>query len=139
MKIREILTVFFLAFSSWKDWKQKEISLFLTVIYGIVGLGVSICTERAVTDWMLPVGFACVILAVSILTSGEIGLGDGWMFVALGTMLTTESFVKTTCIGMLAAAVYAGIMLVVLKKGRKTEIPLIPFLLLGYILGGIWT
>ena len=54
---------------------------------------------------------------------------------ALGMMLTTEWYLKMACIGMLAAAGYAGILLFICKKGRKTEIPLVPFLLLGY-LGG---
>ena len=38
--------------------------------------------------------------------------------------------------GMLIAAGYAGVLLVICKKGRKTEIPLVPFLLFGY-LGGL--
>lgn len=51
-------------------------------------------------------------------------------------MLHTEMYVRMACIGMLIAAVYAGVLLVICKKGRKTEIPLVPFLLFGY-LGGL--
>ena len=42
MQIREVLTVLFLAFAGWKDWKKKEISLFLTGCFGILGIGFSI-------------------------------------------------------------------------------------------------
>ena len=35
-----------------------------------------------------------------------------------------------------SSAVYAGILLVILKKNRNTEIPFVPFLLMGY-LGGV--
>lgn len=136
VQIREVLTVLFLAVTGWKDWKKREISLFLTGIYGIIGIGLSIHAGRTLEDWSLPAGVSLVMIAVSILTGGEIGLGDGWIFLALGTMLTTEIYIKTACIGMLAAAVYAGVLLVICRKGRKTEIPLVPFLLIGY-LGGL--
>lgn len=136
MQIREVLTVLFLAFTSWKDWKKKEISLLLTGCFGIAGLGFSIHDGRSPEDWLVPVGISLVILAVSVLTSGEIGMGDGWIFLALAMMLTTEVYIKMACIGMLAAAGYAGILLVICRKGRKTEIPLVPFLLAGY-LGGL--
>ena len=131
MQIREVMTVLFLAVMGWKDWKKKEISLLLTGTYGIIGLAFSIYAERPLEDWLLPFGVSLMILAVSVLTGGEIGMGDGWIFLALGTMLHTEMYVR-----MLIAAVYAGVLLAICKKGRKTEIPLVPFLLFGY-LGGL--
>lgn len=136
MQIREMITVLFLAVTGWKDWRKKEISLLLTGVYGISGLAFSIYAERPLEDWMVPIGVSLVMLAVSVLTGGEIGLGDGWVFLALGTMLNTEMYVRMACIGMLSAAGYAGVLLVICKKGRKTEIPLVPFLLAGY-LGGL--
>ena len=129
MQIREVMTVLFLAVMGWKDWKKKEISLLLTGTYGIIGLAFSIYAERPLEDWLLPFGVSLMILAVSVLTGGEIGMGDGWIFLALGTMLHTEMYVRMACIGMLIAAVYAGVLLVICKKERKTEIPLVPFLL----------
>ena len=129
MQIREVMTVLFLAVMGWKDWKKKEISLLLTGTYGIIGLAFSIYAERPLEDWLLPFGVSLMILA-------EIGMGDGWIFLALGTMLHTEMYVRMACIGMLIAAVYAGVLLAICKKGRKTEIPLVPFLLFGY-LGGL--
>lgn len=136
MQIREVMTVLFLAVMGWKDWKKKEISLLLTGTYGIIGIAFSIYAERPLEDWLLPFGVSLMILAVSVLTGGEIGMGDGWIFLALGTMLHTEMYVRMACIGMLIAAVYAGVLLAICKKGRKTEIPLVPFLLFGY-LGGL--
>lgn len=134
--IREVLTAVFLTVTGWLDWKKREISLVLTGCFGLAGLAVSIYSGRSIEDWLIPTGTGLVILAVSILTGGEIGMGDGWVFLALGTMLTTEQYIRTACIGMLIAAVYAGILLVICKKGRRTEIPLVPFLLAGY-LGGL--
>lgn len=136
MQIREVLTIAFLAVTGWMDWKKKEISLLLTACFGLVGLGISLYTGRNMVDWLIPVGTSLVILAVSVLTGGEIGMGDGWVFLALSMMLTTESYIQMACTGMLISAGYAGILLVICRKGRKTEIPLVPFMLAGY-LGGL--
>ena len=127
MQIREVMTVLFLAVMGWKDWKKKEISLLLTGTYGIIGLAFSIYAERPLEDWLLPFGVSLMILAVSVLTGGEIGMGDGWIFLALGTMLHTEMYVRMACIGMLIAALYAGVLLVICKKGRNKEIPLVDY------------
>lgn len=88
----------------------------LTGTYGIIGLAFSIYAERPLEDWLLPFGVSLMILAVSVLTGGEIGMGDGWIFLALGTMLHTEMYVRMACIGMLIAAVYAGVLLVICKR-----------------------
>lgn len=60
-----------------------------------------------------------------------------WLYpVALGTLLDTEIYIQMLCIGFFLAAFWSGILLVISKKSRDTEIPLMPFLLAGYI-GGV--
>ena len=62
--------------------------------------------------------------------------GDCWILLALGALLDTETYIRMLCIGFFLAAFWSGILLVIRRKSRKTEIPLVPFLLAGYI-GGI--
>ena len=80
-------------------------------------------------------GHRYFILACSILTRGQVGMGDGWLLMALGCMMRMESYIQMACIGMLLAAACSGVLLLVFRKSRKTEIPLVPFLLLGYVGG----
>ena len=63
-------------------------------------------------------------------------MGDGCILLALGTLLDTEIYIQMLCIGFFLAAFWSGILLVIRKKSRDTEIPLMPFLLAGYI-GGV--
>lgn len=135
MKNTEVITLLFMAFNTWKDCRKRQISLFLTGGYGLAGIAVSIWQRRGYQDFLIPVGTAVLILGLSVLTKGEIGMGDGWILLALGMMLTTEQFVRTVCTGTLLVAVCSGILLVLFRKGRKTEIPFMPFLLAGYIGG----
>lgn len=131
----EVITLLFLAVNSWKDCREKQISLLLTGIYALTGIGVSIWQGRKSTDFLIPLGIGLLILGLSILTNGEIGMGDSWILLALGTMLSTEVFLNMICIGMLLAGGYSGILLVLCCRNRRTEIPLVPFLLGGYVGG----
>ena len=85
--MKEIGTLIFLAVNSWKDWKYREISLVLTGIYGVVGVGYSFWQSRSLYDFMIPAAIAALFLILSVVTAGEIGLGDGWILLALGQML----------------------------------------------------
>ena len=64
------------------------------------------------------------------------GCDWGGRLLALGALLDTEIYIRMLCIGFFLAAFWSGILLVIRRKSRKTEIPLVPFLLAGYI-GGI--
>ena len=119
--VKELCTVVFLAMNSWLDIRRREISLLLTVVYAGCGIIYSILQGRKIQDVLIPAG---------------IGAGDCWILLALGALLDTETYIRMLCIGFFLAAFWSGILLVIRRKSRKTEIPLVPFLLAGYI-GGI--
>ena len=119
--MKELYTVLFLAANSWLDFRSREISLVLAGIYGISGIMYSIFTGRPIGDILIPAGI------------GTVGVGDGWILAALGTLLSTEIYVQMLCMGLFFAAGWSGVLLAVFGKSRKTEIPLVPFLLAGYI------
>ena len=130
-------TLLFLLFSSFLDIRKRKISIPVTLLFGLAGVVYSVRTGRTMTDYLIPLGIGILILVGSVLTRGQVGMGDGWMFLALGCMLRMECYIQMACIGMLLAAAYSGVLMLVFRKNRKTEIPLVPFLLLGYVGGMI--
>ena len=130
-------TLIFLLFSSFLDIRKREISIPVTLMFGLAGVAYSIKTGRTMTDYLIPLGIGILILGGSVLTRGQVGMGDGWMLLALGCMLRMECYIQMACIGVLLAAAYSGVLMLVFRKNRKTEIPLVPFLLLGYVGGMI--
>ena len=130
-------TLLFLLFSSFLDIRKREISIPVTLLFGLAGVVYSVRTGRTMTDYLIPLGIGILILGGSVLTRGQVGMGEGWMLLALGCMLRMECYIQMACIGMLLAAAYSGVLMLVFRKNRKTEIPLVPFLLLGYVGGMI--
>ena len=133
---KELCTVVFLAMNSWLDIRRREISLLLTVVYAGCGIIYSILQGRKIQDVLIPAGIGILFLAAGLISRGAIGAGDCWILLALGALLDTETYIRMLCIGFFLAAFWSGILLVIRRKSRKTEIPLVPFLLAGYI-GGI--
>lgn len=134
--VKELCTVVFLAMNSWLDIRRREISLLLTVVYAGCGIICSILQGRKIQDVLIPAGIGILFLAAGLISRGAIGAGDCWILLALGALLDTETYIRMLCIGFFLAAFWSGILLVIRRKSRKTEIPLMPFLLAGYI-GGI--
>lgn len=134
--VKELCTVVFLAMNSWLDIRRREISLLLTVVYAGCGIIYSILQGRKIQDVLIPAGIGILFLAAGLINRGAIGAGDCWILLALGALLDTETYIRMLCIGFFLAAFWSGILLVIRRKSRKTEIPLVPFLLAGYI-GGI--
>ena len=130
-------TLLSLLFSSFLDIRKREISIPVTLLFGLAGVVYSVRIGRTMTDYLIPLGIGILILGGSVLTRGQVGMGDGWMLLALGCMLRMECYIQMACIGMLLAAAYSGVLMLVFRKNRKTEIPLVPFLLLGYVGGMI--
>ena len=133
--IKEIITICFLGISSLLDIKRREIPLTLTGIYGVCGLIMSIAEKRNLYDYMIPLAFGVILIAISLLTKGDIGMGDGLILLAQGCMVSTNNYVKAVLLGLILAACWSLILLMIFRKDKKTEIPLIPFLLLGYVGG----
>lgn len=134
--VKELCTVVFLAMNSWLDIRRREISLLLTMVYAGCGIIYSILQGRKIQDVLIPAGIGILFLAAGLISRGAIGAGDCWILLALGALLDTETYIRMLYIGFFLAAFWSGILLVIRRKSRKTEIPLVPFLLAGYI-GGI--
>ena len=137
MMFEEIVTMLFLGYSAWTDWRKHEISLILTGVYASAGLIYSFMSGREIQDILIPVLIGAVFLAASVITRGALGMGDGWILLALGCMPGTMAYLRTLGIGLFLSAVISAILLTVFHRNRKTEIPFIPFLFLGYA-GGIF-
>ena len=68
------------------------------------------------------------------LSKESIGYGDAFMLIAIGTFCPITELLFLLLCGFLMAGIVSILLLVLKKRNKKEEIPLIPFLLGGYVL-----
>lgn len=118
------------------DLKKREISLVSAGIFAVAGIFGAWYQGKIGWQYAAAVAVGLIFLAISFMTKGELGMGDSLLIIALGTMLSLEELVMVLMMAMAGCTVYAGVLLLGFRKNRKTQIPFVPFLLLGYT-GGL--
>ena len=134
--MKELCILAFLVWNSWRDIRKHEISLTLTLIFGIGGMLLFWQDHETLWDVVGSASVGLGMIGMSILTRGAVGMGDGLLLLALSGVLSSGELLLTLLLGLFLCAVWGTGLLLVRKKEKHTEIPFIPFLSLGY-LGGI--
>lgn len=122
----------------WQDFKEKKISLgllaaggvILTVIFALTG-------EVTITGRLLGLAQGLLLMFLSKLLKGKIGLGDGIIISITGICLGFQANLGLLIYSLTLAAIVSVIMLALKKAGKTDTIPFIPFLFLSY-LGGLF-
>lgn len=83
---------------------------------------------------LVPAG---MFLAMSLLTEGKIGKGDGLMLLVLGLLLGWRLCLSVLCTACLLAGILAGIGMLAGKLQRSSRLPFAPFLLAALVLTGL--
>lgn len=133
--MREACILAFLGFNAWLDFKKKEVSLAAIFLFALAGVAWTVKDGAVCWQYFVPVGLGLFFVGLSVLSRGALGMGDALLVTSLGTMAGLEELISALFLGMVSCAVCAGIMLVVLRKNRKTELPFVPFLFVGYVGG----
>lgn len=131
--VKDICILAFLGINSWMDIRKKQVSLLIIIIFTVCGAVWTIYSKGKAMDFLMCAGTGLVFVGISILTEGAVGMGDGWLIMALGTVMQPSRFFSMIFIASACSAVWAGIMLMIFQRKGYTEIPFVPFLLLGYM------
>ena len=123
-----------LVWNSILDLREKRVSLLVTVLYGLLGIGYQIL-QKEIGFWMIASFLPGLsALALAKLTREKIGYGDGFMLLALGCYIRLEEMAWVCMIAVCLAGLFALILLAFFHKKRDYAIPFVPFLLLGYVM-----
>ena len=89
--------------------------------------------ERIMTQFLPGVLVAVILYTASVLTQGQIGRADG---IVMGMLVMAAGMEQGICFmaySLFYAFAVAVFLVAFLRKKRKTRIPFLPFLLLGYL------
>lgn len=139
MSILEILSkcclLFFLGGAAWMDYREKELPLIYIAVGFGAGLLLQILTGAAfLIDNLLVFLPGLFCLLVAKLSKEAIGYGDALMLIASGPFCPLITLLFLLFGGFLLAGIVSIFLLLLKKWSKKEEIPLMPFLLSGYVL-----
>jgi len=132
--IRIVLMCFFLVFNTILDIKTKKLPTTILVCFCPIGIIVNFFQpEYSGKELALGAVVGLVLLVVSYVASGQIGSGDGILFVVTGLFI---GGINNFCLLLWASvlcAVFAGVLLITKKVTGKDRIPFVPFVLISYL------
>lgn len=124
-----------LAVSAYRDWREKQIYLYLPIGALILGLiWHLVCRERALEDMLLGAVVGLVMIIIGKVTGEAIGIGDGMMLVVSGIFLGFWGNMCLLMTALLLVGCVALFLIVIGKKGKDYRLPFLPFLLVAYLL-----
>lgn len=132
--VEQILFFVGLSLLSYQDYKKKEVSTAAIVVLGFGG--VLFRTADSGTQWisvLTGIGIGIVMLALSCLSRGKIGAGDGWILIVGAMYLELWDFLRMFISALYLAGITGLLLLFTKKCNRESSVPFYPFLLAGYV------
>ena len=136
--MEQICILTFLGINSWKDIRAREVSLLTIVIFGIVGMVRACFLGNVSVDLVWSACMGVAVIGLSIISKGAVGMGDGFLLLSLGTVISFAELLSAFLLGLFFCGFWGILVLLLSGKGKKAEMPFVPFLMLGYIGGLIY-
>lgn len=74
-----------------------------------------------------------IVLAASVISKGQVGIGDGIVLTAAGGMLEGSESVEVFILSLLLVFIFSCIGLIIKKLSRKSALPFVPFYFAAYM------
>lgn len=132
--IKGVLIVLLLL-SSYQDIKKKEIGLLPMAIGIAIIFFLNFLNYENInwTEKALAVSIGGVLIFLSFISKGQIGIGDGLLFAVIGFGVGFWNSLSILMCSLLIASVFSCYLIIIKKKRKSTEIPFVPFVTIGYI------
>lgn len=120
----------FLGINAIYDLYRKEILFVPTVFYGLFGAAFSLVSGGNWESLLMNCMPGFLLLGISLLTGGKLGLGDAWILFAMGLCLGFLDTMTILWIAVLLLCVFSLALLACGKysEGDRVTLPMVPFL-----------
>ena len=134
MVIKEIVLLVGLGIMSVEDIRKKGIKRLWLIGLGIVGLIFTVAdAEVLCVSFLLRFVPGVVFVLLAWATREQIGMGDALLILVMGWYLNAIELVDVCLLAFFIAGLVALVLLVVIKKSKKFELPMVPFIFAGYV------
>lgn len=123
-----------LAIATSQDIKKKQIGLIWIIAFAMLAIVIHIVTgEDSIFSMLLGSLPGLLLIGLSFVFRGRIGIGDGSLLVASGLFLGLRGNIDLFLTALLFCGIWAIGLIIFRKKKGDYEIPFAPFLLAAYI------
>ncbi|MDO4322999.1 MAG: prepilin peptidase [Lachnospiraceae bacterium] len=134
---QKLLTFSTFAVCSYTDIRYRRIYGWSLILYCFMAIVGHVFDKRAgaadLAAGLLP-GIICIV--ISWISRQSIGYGDSILVTICGISLGLMDCLQLLFTAFFLSGLYGLILIVVLKKSRKYDMPFVPFLFLGVLLLG---
>lgn len=118
------------------DIRYREVPMDALILGGVIGVCMVILNPNLAWQDAL-IGCIAVggsLAAVSRITRGALGMGDAFVICVVGLVLGYKMAIAILLYGLVISGIVGLILLTFRVVNRKTRLPLVPFLLMAYML-----
>lgn len=136
-RAQSVVSIAVLLIFSLQDIRKREISGYLVIIYGLIGIIIGLF-KIPVMELLLSAVPGAFLLILGRITDEGIGYGDGLVILALGIWVGLYLSLVALIVGILLLGIVSlGYILMMKIKREKvflqTKMPFMPFLLSGLV------
>lgn len=136
---QRLIVLIMLAAFSWEDILHRRIFIQWLVYFAVAGILCSmIIIKQPFTMMVLGAIPGLVILVISIIFRGSIGLGDGLLLMVSGIYLGVAGIIRIIVYAVFLSAFCALYLYFGKKKDKGYEMPFVPFILASFLIDTVF-
>ena len=133
-EVKSAIILLYLGILAGMDVRKRQISLVLTGVLFLAGIGWQILVEQTSwLEWLLSLLPGAGFLTLSYISREQVGYGDGLLLLTVGIWLGFGQTFGVLTLALILCSVLCGVLLMRKKIRKQDSIPLVPFLLLGFV------
>ena len=133
--IRFAFVLIVLVIEAITDFKKKEVNIVFPVLLAAAATVMLFFTKDiSLINSIIGIAEGVLLILISFLTKGEIGMGDGILLAACGLMLGGKDNLIMFFFACFSSAIVSALIMLIKKADKKTKIPFVPFMIPGFLI-----
>ncbi|MCR5626663.1 MAG: prepilin peptidase [Lachnospiraceae bacterium] len=131
--LAKILFGIFIVICTITDIRKRRVYFEILIPFAIAGVALQfIEPSLSLFELLGGVALGGVLMGISVLTSGKIGLGDGLVFVVCGIYLGIFTSLWVLMIAAFLSALVSVGLLITKAARKESELAFVPFVMISY-------
>ena len=132
--LRFVFVFIVLIIEAVMDFKKKEVNIIFPILLAAAATVMFFFVKDiSLVNAIIGIVEGILLILVSVLTKGQIGIGDGILLAACGLMLGGKDNLIMFFFSCLSSAVVSAMIMIIKKADKKTKIPFVPFMIPGFL------